>query len=582
MTPGERSTAGPVHWTLLALVVVLGAGLRLWELDHKPVWSDELVTWRLAGGHAVEELTSGRPVPADAALELLDPVPAPCSRIRELLARESTHPPLFFCLMNPWLNAYPGDARDLDARLRWLRLPAALFGVIVILAVYSLGRVAASAPAGLLAAALAAVSPYAVYLSQEARHYSLPMVLSAAGFALVIMLVRGWRSGTVVAPRAWLAWCLVSLVGLYTHYLMGPVVLAQGLVLAASWWRWAPRSVAGAGAPLMALALVAGGYLPWLATQAGHLGRPETSWMALDVGWPDLLVPLPRFIAGWITMLVALPLESPLRWIQIASGIAILAFAAWLLAVLVPAWRQPAGGAPTREGQRLLTGLLLALLAANLTLIYGLGKDLSLAPRYAFPFHPIIVVLVAIGLCSRVATGTGRSTRLLVPAVLLAGLIGSTVTVKDLIFRKPFDPARVAESLASGAGTPRLLVMGYDQRLQQWALVMSYLLALERIDPDVRANTWVSLVPMEALDGPLDGTGLPAATPIDLHLMAPGAGPGDRPGLKLLVARPLEAGAATPSVRRCVASPPTDGRVALRYRRYRCEGEQDLPYLRRK
>lgn len=559
------------HWAMLGCVVLLGVALRLWGLDHKPAWSDELVTWTLAGGHGVEDLVLGRPVAVDAALDLLQPRPSACTRVAASLARDSTHPPLFFCLMNPWLNAYPGAPDDLGARLRWLRLPAVLFGLLAILAVYWLGRVAASAPVGLLAAALAAVSPYAVYLSQEARHYSLPLALSAAGFALTIMLIRLRRSGPALSLVLWLAWVLVSLGGLYSHYLMGPAVAAQGLLLTLRRWRSGPRSGPALLMPAAALGLVVLGYAPWLPIQVAHLGRPETGWMALGAGWADLLLPLPRFFAGWITMFAALPVESSIQWMQIGSAIGMLAFAAGLLWVLVPGWRRPAGRMRVPHGQRSLAVLLLTLLAAYLVLIYGFGKDLSLAPRYAFVCYPIIVVLVAIGLCARVETDKGRLRRLLIPAVLLIGLIGSAVTVQDLMFRKPFDPARMAQSIGGGSAGTRLLVMGYDQPLQQWALLTSILLAVDHRNSDWRGNTRVSMVPMEILDQPLNARGLPWASGLELLVMAAGAGPGGVAERALIVHAPSRSNAESNLVLRCDAIPREGERVMIAYWRYRCE-----------
>ena len=59
-----------------------------------------------------------------------------------------------------------------------MRSLPALIGVIEIAAIYCLNRLVFSKSAALMAAALMAVSPFAVYLSQEARHYTLPMLLT--------------------------------------------------------------------------------------------------------------------------------------------------------------------------------------------------------------------------------------------------------------------------------------------------------------------------------------------------------------------------------------------------------------------
>jgi uncharacterized membrane protein len=101
-----------------------------------------------------------------------------------------------------------------------LRALPALIGVVSIAAVYQLNRVAFSPAAGLTGAMVMAVSPFAVYLSQEARHYTLPMLLVilallglyqmqttciTVSFALVFGLA-GWLS-TASASTSTISFC---------------------------------------------------------------------------------------------------------------------------------------------------------------------------------------------------------------------------------------------------------------------------------------------------------------------------------------------------------------------------------------
>lgn len=98
---------------------------------------------------------------------------------------------------------------------------------------------------------------------------------------------------------------------------------------------------------------------------------------------------------------------------------------------------------------------------------------------------------------------------------------------------------------------------------------MSYLLALERTQASRAGGTWVSLVPMEDLQSPLDATGLSQQAPLELWLMAPGAG--DGPGKNLIVhsARAEKSSDA----RRCTMI--ASGRIALAYRHCRCPPLED-------
>jgi uncharacterized membrane protein len=178
------------HYIALALMLLLGLGLRFWNLDSKSLWLDEVLTALFTMGRTAQDVPLNRffPLPALDTLFTYQPGLS-CAEITRRVTTESVHPPVFFCLLYSWIGGLN--------RLGWLRpdnwlwamraLPA-LFGVAAIAAVYGLNRVAYSPRAGLLAAALMAVSPFAVYLSQEARHYTLPMLLITLALSALVQM----------------------------------------------------------------------------------------------------------------------------------------------------------------------------------------------------------------------------------------------------------------------------------------------------------------------------------------------------------------------------------------------------------
>jgi mannosyltransferase len=105
-----------------------------------------------------------------------------------------------------------------------LRLPAVIFGVGSILALYLLGKEVAGPRQGLLAAGLLTFSYHHVWFSQNARGYTglLFWTLLSSWFFL-----RGLKSEGV---RNWLYYALAIALGLYTHMTMGFVVLGQFFV----------------------------------------------------------------------------------------------------------------------------------------------------------------------------------------------------------------------------------------------------------------------------------------------------------------------------------------------------------------
>src|ERR671932_939871 len=163
-----------LHYFALAGVIALGATLRFWHLDLKPLWLDEVLTALLSLGHRYKDVPLDVVFPASALQELFTLQPdRSCAEIAQAVATESTHPPLFFCLMHQWLNWVEPVAQPLSWKLR--ALPA-LVGVGAIAAIYLLNRIAFSAAASLVGAAFMAVFSFCVFPPPKARRYTLPLL----------------------------------------------------------------------------------------------------------------------------------------------------------------------------------------------------------------------------------------------------------------------------------------------------------------------------------------------------------------------------------------------------------------------
>jgi mannosyltransferase len=131
-------------------------------------------------------------------------------------------PPLFFVVA--WLARKISDAQV------WLRLPSLICGVATIPLVFFVGRRLVSAPAALVGAGLAALSPFLVWYSDEARAYALlAFLVLASTWALLVALDRGgfWR---------WAVVAVLVAAALLTHYTGAYVIFAQAL-----WALWVRR-----------------------------------------------------------------------------------------------------------------------------------------------------------------------------------------------------------------------------------------------------------------------------------------------------------------------------------------------------
>ena len=119
-----------LHYWALAGFIALGAILRFWNLDLKPLWLDEVLTALLSLGGRYEDVPLDVVFPASTLQHLFTLKPEiSCSEIAQAVATKSTHPPLFFCLMHQWLNWVEPIAQTLSWKLR--ALPA-LVGVLAI------------------------------------------------------------------------------------------------------------------------------------------------------------------------------------------------------------------------------------------------------------------------------------------------------------------------------------------------------------------------------------------------------------------------------------------------------------------
>ena len=128
---------------------------------------------------------------------------------------ERPYPPLYFFAVHYWLRVQNGEAG--------LRMPAAVFGALAIVAVFILGRELAGNVVGAVAAVFFALAPGVFVYSVNASAYTLLMLASALS---TVFLFRAARSG---GWGAWLGYAAFALIGLGTHTLFMFVLAGQGL-----------------------------------------------------------------------------------------------------------------------------------------------------------------------------------------------------------------------------------------------------------------------------------------------------------------------------------------------------------------
>lgn len=246
---------------MVAGLTVAGAVLRFWGIGHQGYWYDEGITVSLVHdsfGHMLGLLPSS----------------------------EGT-PPFYYCLAWVWARIFGfGEAG--------LRSLSAVAGVLVIPAISAAAAKLISRRAGPIAAALAAFNPLFIWYSQDARSYSL-LVLMATLSLLAFAHLLAPRP----APRWVVGWAVAAGLTLATHYYGVLAVVPQ-----AGWLLWVRRDdyrvwlavafVVAVGLALLPLAFSQTGNTAWIAelplgSRLGQIapqfaigtGAPAWDWLKL-------------------------------------------------------------------------------------------------------------------------------------------------------------------------------------------------------------------------------------------------------------------------------------------------------------
>ncbi|MGB9301511.1 MAG: glycosyltransferase family 39 protein, partial [Anaerolineae bacterium] len=303
-------------------------------------------------------------------------------------AAHDIHPPLYYYLLHFWVRLW-GDS---EIALRSL---SALAGTMLVCATFMLGRELFHRRVAYIAALLAAISPFQVYYSQEARMYILVALWSALA---VLFSVRWMRSWTAVGdgPRGHTTLCALLYVcfttaALYTHYFAFAIPLvtniAYGLrMIACPSLRRLHRLAAWAGAQLVIAAL----YLPWLRLAGGQL----TTWPAVS---ESLSL---RFLLEELLRVFSLGLSVEPRTTPVVMGFGVLLLLGTLPFLFwPPGQRRP--GLPEILPRPELDGLLCCVLYLCLPVLAMYVLSLS-RPAY----DPKFLLLVAPAFCLVVGRGT--------------------------------------------------------------------------------------------------------------------------------------------------------------------------------
>jgi uncharacterized membrane protein len=417
---------GPQRWILLIAILWLAFALRFFALGAQELRGDEAASW----ARITQE-------------------PGPIELFQRLIAEGQPHPPLHYWLLQAW-------ARVLGYSEYALRSLSALLSVLVVALVYRVGiRLRLSPSVAILAALLAAVHPYQIWLGQDAKNM---YQLSLIGILIATLQLPGLLAGR---GRAWIIYVFSGAFAMLSHYYAIFGLLAQGIYVLLAPVRWSARwrwGLAGLG--------IAGLMLPWALVavpgMASHqFSFARSSGLALGAFFSQTL--------GDAAVGPSMP-DAP----------ALLA--AFVMAALIAL-----GGISLWPAQRAAAGFLISWILIALA---GSLVVMRIRPTYNTFYmsnaYPGIYLLTA------VALDRLRTQRILLIAAGAAVVVAFTISLNNYYFDPRWSKSRGLRELAAylqvNAGSHDLLITNMPDPatiyyLRELALPNTLLPAQHNFDP---------------------------------------------------------------------------------------------------
>jgi len=377
----------------LVAIVLVGALVRFSTLGEQSFWLDESFTYGIVArdlGHAVATIP-----------------------------RTESTPPLYYVLGWLWVRVFGLSEVG-------LRSFSALCGTLMIPVLWEIGRRLISPRVGLVAALLAAVNPFLFWYSQEARAYSLLLLLSSLSLLAVV------RARERPSRQRLLFWGAIVAAALCTHYFSAFLLVPEAA--------WLLISLRGRGC-LTGEWLVCTLALPVVAAAAlVTLAMNQNDGRARAAVTGSLL-----YRIGNLAKLDIIGEGQPHKaWLDLIGAV-FVAIAAFLLV--------------RRGTRRERVGVLLPLALGGTAVLLALA--VALLVRDYFIARNMLETWPAFGVSIAAGLGVARAGRM--GALAIAGLVALSLycvsnVIRDPVFQR--DDWRGAARALGSPGSPRAIVTG--------------------------------------------------------------------------------------------------------------------------
>lgn len=239
---------GPgIHYAVLGLIIVAGTVVRMTGLARQSLWFDE----------------------ADVVVRAQRPL----REVLDTFTAAGENGPLYNLMLWGWIRI--AGISEIA-----VRFPSAVAGALAIPLIYLLARRVAGPTVGLVSALLLAMNPYHIWYSQEAKMYTLVVLLAILSSLLLVEALTRNRT-----PH-WVAYVIVTTLMFYTHVTTVLVFVAQVAFVLATFAAWRHRmrpwtiAVAALTLPYIPIAIWA---LRVVSGQARTWQPDVTLWEAVQI-----------------------------------------------------------------------------------------------------------------------------------------------------------------------------------------------------------------------------------------------------------------------------------------------------------
>jgi uncharacterized membrane protein len=470
------------QFILLLIWILVGTVLRFTNLTSKPLWIDEFATIVFSLGNSFQVVPLNQIISIETLLQPLQVNPNfGVNEVVQKILTEDIHPPVYFVLSHWWISLWSGQ--DLVFKARSI---SAIFGIASIPSIYGLAWLSfRSSLVAQLAAAFMAVSPYGIFLAQEARHYTLGSLWVIASLCFLVVAVRRIQQQQPLPIVIAFFWFIVNALGISTHYFFSLILCGEAIVLMKYWLN--PKS------RITNLKL-------WWTIYAAAIGTIATSlfWLNLflynrytgqltqwiknsDSNFLTLLNPIFQSLAGWITIISLLPVESSQIGVLLASGLVMIIFFIWAMPILVRNYKIQYSEPKNRLMTQTFTGVLLTVIALFFIITYFFGIDITRGARYNFVYFPVVILLLGVILAACWHQNTSISPvfsrfkingKTAVTLMWIMGLLSGITVVTNLGYQKYYQPDLLLPIIENISGSKPVLIATTHRSLTQTGEMM--------------------------------------------------------------------------------------------------------------